>query len=149
MLCCLKDESAQVCSGHQCISYQCLQNVCSCTCQYCEASMYTSLHMSSIFVCSPSVTLLVRGSSFGQHCIFCHHRLSCCTQRALSCLTIHSGLVCPQKGSLHVMSQAVQHIEAMVGNAEACAQYDRLVKAVKGSSLRNTTRRVMPALHSY
>ena len=48
-----------------------------------------------------------------------------------------------------VVLQAVQYIEAMVGKTEACAQYDRLVTAVKGRSSCKPVRRVMPAIHSY
>ena len=74
------------------------------------------------------------------------HSLPYCNCKALQLTNIANYL---HKQLALAALQAVKHIEAMVGNAEACAQYDRLVKAVKSNSLRDTTRRVMPALHSY
>lgn len=47
------------------------------------------------------------------------------------------------------MLQAVQHIEAMLGKADAGAQYERVMRAVKSISVQPAARRVMPALHSY
>lgn len=47
------------------------------------------------------------------------------------------------------MLQAMQHIEAMVGKADASAQYERVMRAVKSISAQPAVRRVMPALHSY
>lgn len=55
----------------------------------------------------------------------------------------------PSTPAQPVVLQAVQYIEAMVGKTEACAQYDRLVTAVKGRSSCKPVRRVMPAIHSY
>lgn len=45
--------------------------------------------------------------------------------------------------------QAVQHIEAMVGKADASGQYERVMRAVKSIHAQPVVRRVMPALHSY
>ena len=47
------------------------------------------------------------------------------------------------------MLQAVQHIEAIVGKADASAQYERVMRAVKSFQTKPAVRRVMPALHSY
>ncbi len=47
------------------------------------------------------------------------------------------------------MLQAVQHLEAMAGKADASAQYERVMRAVKSICAQTAVRRVMPALHSY
>ncbi len=47
------------------------------------------------------------------------------------------------------MLQAVQHIEAMAGKADASAQYERVMRALKNITAQPAVRRVMPALHSY
>ncbi len=44
------------------------------------------------------------------------------------------------------MLQAVQH---MAGKADASAQYERVMRAVKSITAQPAVRRVMPALHSY
>lgn len=33
----------------------------------------------------------------------------------------------------YLVLQAVRHVEAILGNADACAQYDRLKSAVRGT----------------